>query len=104
MVFAEKTAAGTMQFKRGFRLEPRERVVVVEDAVTTGSSVAKVIAAVKEQGGEVAAVGALVDRSEGSLCFSEPLVSLLKTGSIAHWDAEQCPLCQSGIPLSMPKS
>jgi orotate phosphoribosyltransferase len=104
MLFAEKSDDGMMRFKRGFRIEPGEKVVVVEDAVTTGSSVAKVVAAVKEQGGLVQAVGALIDRSEGSLRFSEPLVSLIQTGHIPNWDPQDCPLCQQGMPLSRPKS
>ena len=104
MLFAEKDAQGTMGFRRGFRIQEGEKVVVIEDAVTTGSSVAKVIEAVKAQGGLVEAVGALVDRSQGSLKFSEPLVSLLRTGEIPHWNPDECPLCRQGVELSRPKS
>lgn len=104
MLFAEKDSPDGMRFRRGFRLSPGESVVVVEDAVTTGSSVAKVIEAVKEQGGVVAAVGALVDRSQGRLRFDEPLVSLLKTGEVPNWEPDQCPLCRQGLALSRPKA
>ncbi len=104
VLFAEKDGDGGMAFKRGFRIEPGERVVLVEDAVTTGSSVAKVIAAVKGAGGEVAGVGAFVDRSHGPLAFEEPLTALLKVGNIPNWDADHCPLCQEGLPLTRPKS
>ncbi len=104
MLFAEKDSGGTMTFRRGFRVEPGEGVVVIEDAVTTGGSVAQVIEAVKAQGGRVQAVGALVDRSQGPLRFTEPLVSLLRTGPIPHWDPADCPLCQEGVALTRPKS
>lgn len=104
VLFAEKDDGGAMRFKRGFGIEPGEPVVVVEDAVTTGSSVAKVIDAVKQEGGQVAAVGALVDRSQGLLRFQEPLVSLVKLGDIPHWQADECPLCRQAVPLTRPKS
>ncbi len=104
VLFAEKDDQDTMRFKRGFRIEPGESVVVVEDAVTTGSSVAKVIDAVKQEGGRVAAVGALVDRSQGPLRFEEPLVSLVKLGEIPHWEAHDCPLCRQAVPLIRPKA
>ncbi len=104
MLFAEKDGKGGMMFKRGFSIEPGESVVVVEDAVTTGSSVAKVVAAVKSAGGKVAAVGALVDRSEGRLRFDEPLVALVRVDNIPHWEPSNCPLCREGVELTRPKS
>lgn len=104
MLFAEKDGEGGMQFKRGFSLEPGEPVVIVEDAVTTGSSVAKVVDTVRHAGGRVKGVGALVDRSQGPLRFDAPLVALVRAGSIPNWDAGECPLCREGVPLSRPKS
>jgi len=81
-----------------------EPLVVVEDAVTTGSSVEKVIQAAARLGGEVRAVGALIDRSQGSLAFQKPLEALLRLGDIPHWDPQECPLCREGIALTRPKS
>lgn len=104
VLFAEKDDDGGMVFKRGFRIEPGERVVLVEDAVTTGSSVAKVVKAVRAAGGQVAGVGAFVDRSHGPLAFEEPLTALLKVGNIPNWDPNDCPLCRDGRPLTRPKS
>lgn len=104
VLFAEKDGQGVMAFKRGFHIEPGESVLVVEDAVTTGSSVAQVVSAVKNAGGLVKAVGALIDRSQGPLRFEEPLVALLRAGNIPNWDPNECPLCQGGVPLSKPKS
>lgn len=107
MLFAEKTESGTMRFKRGFTLAPQEPVVVVEDVVTTGSSVDKVIQAIHEVGGVVVAVGALVDRGHdkphwASMGFEALL--RLSPGSIPTWAPEECPLCQAGIPLTRPKA
>lgn len=104
VLFAEKNVAGDMGFKRGFSIEPGQSVLVIEDAVTTGSSVAKVIAAVQAQGGHVAAVGALVDRSQSPLRFAEPLTALLRVRDIPNWEKERCPLCAQGVPLTQPKS
>lgn len=103
VLFAEKGADGTMQFRRGFKLAPGEPVIVVEDAVTTGFSVGKVISAVEEQGGRVAAVGALVSRAQGTLPWTVPMVSVLELTGVRNWDPSECPLCQEGVPLSAPK-
>lgn len=104
VLFAEKASSGAMTFRRGFRIQTGETVVVIEDAVTTGSSVAAAIDAVKQQGGRVAAVGALLDRSQGRLRFEQPLVALLRAPHIPNWAPEDCPLCRAGVPLSRPKA
>ncbi len=97
-LFAEKEPGGGMAFKRGFRLEPGEPVVVVEDAVTTGGSVRKTIEAVTAAGGRVVAVGAVVDRSGGAVDFGVPFAALL-TRSVAAYPPGDCPLCRQGVPL-----
>ncbi len=107
MLFTEKVEGGAMRFKRGFTLAPQEPVVVVEDVVTTGSSVDKVIQAIKEAGGIVVAVGALVDRGHAKPHWDDfGFESLLRLapGSIPTWDPRECPLCQEGLPLSRPKA
>jgi orotate phosphoribosyltransferase len=80
-VYAERGEAGQgFTFRRGFRLKPGERVLVVEDIVTTGGSVIQVVQATREAGGDVIGVGLLVDRSGGSADFGckrvEPLLRL----------------------------
>lgn len=100
-LFAEKDHDG-MRFKRGFRLEPGQRVVVVEDAVTTGQSAARVVAAVQAAGAEPVAVAAVVDRSGGKAPFPVPFVSLL-TLTVPNYRPEECPLCAAGVPLQSPK-
>lgn len=104
VLFAEKGDGAEMVFKRGFCFSPGESCVVVEDAVTTGSSVAKVIHAVEAAGGVVKAVGAMVDRRSGPLAFDKPLEALVRISGIPNWDPQECPLCAKGVPLQRPKS
>jgi orotate phosphoribosyltransferase len=101
-IFAERQD-GTMTLRRGFRISPGERFVVVEDAVSTGGSVREVMSVVKERGAEVAGVGMLVDRSGGKAEFGVPAHSLLSLTVTSHLP-EECPLCKQGVPLTLPKS
>lgn len=101
-IFAERQD-GTMTLRRGFRISPGERFVVVEDAVSTGGSVREVVTVVKERGAEVVGVGMLVDRTGGKAEFGVPTYSLLSL-TVASHAAEECPMCQAGILLTLPKS
>jgi len=94
---------GVMTLRRGFSLEPDERVVVVEDAITTGKSTREVIDAVHVRGGGVIAVGSLVDRSVGEVDFGVPRRSLLRI-EVPTWDAAACPLCAAGSRPEKPGS
>lgn len=93
---------GKMVFRRGFRLEPGEPVVVVEDVVTTGGSVNEVLSAVRSAGGQVAAIGLLVDRSGGraTAAWEDIPVEALLRLDIAAWPPGECPLCRQGLPLT----
>lgn len=86
---------GAMTLRRGFTIKPGERVLVVEDVVTTGGSVVEVIDVVRQTGGEVVGVGILVDRSGGKVDFGVPMQAVL-TMDIESWEADACPLCQAG--------
>ncbi|POB09299.1 orotate phosphoribosyltransferase [Sulfobacillus sp. hq2] len=103
VLFAEKDTDGSMQFRRGFHLEPGEPVVIVEDAITTGFSVGKVMEAVERQGGRVVAVGTLVNRSQVPLPWDVPVASVLQLTGVRNWAPDECPLCQQGLPLTAPK-
>ena len=96
-IFAERDN-GRMTIKRGFEIQPGERVLIVEDIVTTGGSVMEVIDVVREWGGIVAGVAMLVDRSGGTVDFGVPAKALL-TLKIDTFTPENCPLCKSGTPL-----
>lgn len=92
--FAERVD-GKMTLRRGFKLNEGERVIVVEDVVTTGGSVKEVIQLVKDAGCEVAAVASIVDRSNGGVDFGLPYRALL-TMEVVSYEAENCPLCKAG--------
>jgi orotate phosphoribosyltransferase len=98
-VFAEKDEATRARvFRRGFEIKPGEKVLVVDDVMTTGGSVSEVIAAVKKLQGEVVGVGVLVLRSSKEPDFGVPFYACLKTDVITY-TPENCPLCAKGIPL-----
>lgn len=93
-IFTEREN-GKMTFKRGFHIEPGTKVLVVEDIVTTGGSVFEVLEAVRGQGGVVAGVGLLVDRSGGKVDFGVKTEALLHL-NIETYKPEECPLCAEG--------
>ena len=104
MIFAER-AEGAMAFRRGFEVGPHERVLVVEDVVTTGGSAREVVDLVRAGGGTVVGVGALIDRSESDdpPDLTVPLKALLKVPATS-WAPEECPLCAGGEPVTDPGS
>jgi orotate phosphoribosyltransferase len=96
-LFAEKEGEKRV-FRRGFGVKSGERVLVVDDILTTGKSVREVLDLVREQGGIVIGIGVLVDRSEQEHDFEAPLFSCLRSKTITY-KPEDCPLCAAGIPL-----
>ncbi|AAM24740.1 orotate phosphoribosyltransferase [Caldanaerobacter subterraneus subsp. tengcongensis MB4] len=101
-LFAERED-NVMKLRRGFEISKGERVLVVEDVVTTGGSVKEVIELVRSLGGEVIGVGTIVDRSDGKIDFGVPFESIVKL-QIKTYEKEECPLCKEGIPLVKPGS
>jgi orotate phosphoribosyltransferase len=101
-VYAEREDTGTARvLRRGFQLARGERVLVVDDIMTTGGSVQETIAAVRAAGGEVVAAAVLVDRSGGSAQLGVPLQALWSL-DIPTYDPASCPLCASGVALTKP--
>lgn len=94
---------GKMTYRRGFTLSPEDRVLVVEDVVTTGGSVREVIEATQATGATVVGVGVLVDRSGGKVDFGVPLKALL-TVDIKTYKPEECPMCAEGSVAVKPGS
>ncbi|AZT90328.1 orotate phosphoribosyltransferase [Caldicellulosiruptor changbaiensis] len=101
-IFAERED-GIMKLRRGFKIEEGEKVLVVEDVITTGGSVKEIIEIVKENGGEIVGVAGIVDRSGGKLDLGYPLKTLL-TLEIETYEPDDCPLCREGIPIVKPGS
>jgi orotate phosphoribosyltransferase len=96
-IFAERGECGRV-LKRGFRIDPGTRVLVVDDILTTGGSVWDTIEIVKQNEAVLAGVGLLVDRSGGTIDFGVRTESLLSL-NVVKYSPEDCPLCKQGIPL-----
>jgi orotate phosphoribosyltransferase len=101
-IFAEKEAE-ERSFRRGFTVGPGERVLIVDDILTTGSSIREVIAAVKKLDGNIIGIGVLVDRSEQAPDFGFPLFSCHRSATVTY-RPEECPLCAAKVPLIKPGS
>lgn len=94
---------GVMLLRRGFSLAPGEPTLVVEDVITTGGSTRETMAAVEQAGGKVVGVGALIDRSGGTVDLGVPKAALV-TLSVQNYNPLDCPLCTSGLPAVKPGS
>lgn len=92
---------GTMTMRRGFALTPDDRVLLVEDVVTTGGSVFEVLDVVKATSAQIAGLAFLVDRSGGAVDFGIPSKALLTLNVVTH-RPDDCPLCRDGIPITKP--
>jgi orotate phosphoribosyltransferase len=101
-VYAEKAPEGGMALRRGYdALVAGRRVLVVEDILNTGGSVKDAVAAVRGAGGEVVAVGALVNRGGVTAAdVGTPALYALLEVKLDAWDAAACPLCRDGIPVN----
>jgi orotate phosphoribosyltransferase len=101
-LFAERVN-GELTLRRGFTLKPGERVLVVEDVITTGKSTRETIAVVRSLGGEVVAAASLIDRSGGKAELGVPYSSLV-TLAVPSFAADVCPLCKTGSKPVKPGS
>ncbi|HEY8170022.1 MAG TPA: orotate phosphoribosyltransferase [Candidatus Limnocylindria bacterium] len=101
--FAEPVDDGGRRLRRGWAIAPDDRVVVVDDILTTGASLVETIEAVRAAGVEPVAAAVMVDRSVGPVDLGIPLHALGRI-EIPSWDAEGCPLCADGVPLRKPGS
>ena len=101
-VYAERSESGSGRvFRRGFQLRRGERVLVVDDIMTTGGSVQETIDAVRAAGAEVIGAAVLVDRSGGSAALDIPVRTLWSLDIPAYAPAD-CPLCRDGVPVTKP--
>lgn len=102
-IFTERDADGQMTLRRGFTIEPGERIVIAEDVVTTGKSTNEVARLLTEMGAEILAVVSLIDRTSGKAELSFPNFALLPV-TAATYAPDDCPLCRAGIPVVKPGS
>lgn len=98
-IFAERGSSGGRAFRRGFTVNPGERVLVVDDVLTTGGSVREVVDEVRRLGGNVLGVAVIVDRSASPVDLGAPLSALLRL-EIPSYQPASCPLCAQGLPLT----
>jgi orotate phosphoribosyltransferase len=101
--FSERDKDGRMSLRRGFHLKRDERVVVVEDVVTTGNSTNEVANLAADCGSDVVAIGSIIDRSEGTFPFAVPYAPLMRL-RFETYAPTTCPLCSSDIPMEKPGS
>ncbi|MHB8846055.1 MAG: orotate phosphoribosyltransferase [Nitrospirota bacterium] len=101
-LFAERVN-GELTLRRGFTIKQGERVLVVEDVITTGKSTRETIEVVRKAGGTVIAAASLVDRSGGKAELGVPYRSLV-TLDVPTYTAEVCPMCKAGSAPVKPGS
>lgn len=94
---------GTMQLRRGYNLQKGEKVVIIEDVITTARTIFETIDAIKEFEPVVVGIGCIVDRTQGKLDDALRINSLLKIDPVVYEPAN-CPLCKENIPIAKPGS
>ncbi len=102
-VFAEPVDGGGRTLRRGWPVAPDERVVLVDDILTTGASLVETVDAVRAAGVEPLAASVMVDRSTAPVELGFSLHSLGRI-EVPSWDAADCPLCAEGLPIRKPGS
>lgn len=101
-IFAERQD-GVLMLRRGFVIAETDRVLVVEDVLTTGGSTRETIHVAAAAGAHVVGVASIVDRSGGTARFDVPYESLLEV-SLPTYQPDVCPLCAQGLPVAKPGS
>lgn len=86
---------GVMSLRRGFSLTVGERIVIVEDVITTGKSTLEAVAVARQLGAELCAVASILDRTAGQHSFDVPYFSLLEL-VLPTYEPDACPLCEAG--------
>jgi orotate phosphoribosyltransferase len=101
-VFCERQD-GALMLRRGFVIGENDRVLVVEDVLTTGGSTRETMQVAKTAGGQVVGAASIVDRSSGSAQFDVPFAALLEV-ALPTYEPAACPLCARGLPVVKPGS
>ena len=102
VLFAERVQ-GEIQLRRGFEVKPNERILVVEDVVTTGGSAKETGELMTKLGANVVGYASIIDRSGGQKIFDKPYMAL-ETLTVETFEKENCPLCAAGTQAIKPGS
>ena len=94
---------GTMTVRRGFEVREGERILVVEDVITTGGSTRECIAALEQHGANIIGAASIIDRSNGTADVGVPRISLASL-DVPSYKPEECPLCEQGTEAAKPGS
>ena len=101
-IFAERQE-GTLTLRRGFSVTERDRVLVIEDVLTTGGSTRETMDVARAAGARVVGAASIVDRSGGRVRFDVPFHALLDV-ALPTYEPDTCPLCAQGLPVVKPGS
>ena len=101
-VYVERGESGGRVLRRGFEISPGTRVLLVDDVVTTGGSLAATHACITNAGGVVIGIGVLADRTAGRAATEVPFFACL-TVDFPSYAADACPQCAAGIPVASPR-
>jgi len=101
-LFAERQD-GELTLRRGFVIAENDRVLVVEDVLTTGGSTRETMQVARASGGQVVGAASIVNRSGGRVEFDVPFASLLDI-DLPTYEPDKCPLCAQGLPVVKPGS
>ena len=102
-LFTER-ADGEMVLRRGFAVVPGQRIIIVEDVVTTAKSTREVVEVLEAGGAEVVGLASMVNRSGITNPFEPKPYRALLEASFPTWAAHECPLCRDGVPIAKPGS
>ena len=97
-IFSERVN-GNMELRRGFSILSGQKIVIVEDIITTGGSVFELIKLAENYGAQISHIINLVDRSSKKLNFKVPISPLLSM-PVESWEQNDCPLCKNGDPIT----
>ncbi len=92
---------GKMELRRGYTLLKGEKIVIIEDVITTARTINETVEAIKDYGAELVAVGCIVDRTSGRSDYN--IKSLMQIDPVVY-DPSECPLCKENIPIVKPGS
>jgi orotate phosphoribosyltransferase len=101
-IFAERQD-GVLSLRRGFVIAESDRVLVIEDVLTTGGSTRETMQVARAAGGQVVGAASVVDRSGGAVRFDVPFSALLEV-ALPTYEPHECPLCAQGLPVVKPGS